>query len=33
MYERYHGTNCADLFDPYNMLPVERVVTCLGERR
>ncbi len=23
----------ANIFDPYNMLPVEKTVTCLGERR
>ena len=22
-----------DVFDPYNMLPIEKTVTCLGERR
>lgn len=22
-----------DVFDPYNMLPIERTFTCLGERR
>jgi hypothetical protein len=23
----------ADIFDPYNMLPIEKTITCLGERR
>jgi hypothetical protein len=22
-----------DIFDPYKILPIERIVTCLGERR
>lgn len=22
-----------DVFDPFNILPIEKVITCLGERR
>ena len=33
MFELYCGMNWVNFFDPYDVLPVERVVTCLGERR
>jgi hypothetical protein len=27
------NTRNIDILDPYNVLPIERIVTCLGERR
>jgi hypothetical protein len=33
MIERFLKTMPMDVFDPYNMLPIERVVVGLGERR
>jgi len=25
--------DCYNMFDPYNMLPIEETITCLGDRR
>jgi len=33
MFEYITDVKDIDILDPYNMLPVERVVTYLGERR
>ena len=33
MFKNITDIKDADILDPYNMLPVEKIVACLGERR
>jgi hypothetical protein len=33
MFEHIMNSRDSDIFDPYNMLPVEKIVAYLGERR
>lgn len=33
MFEYVLSVEKIDILDPYNMLPIEKTVVCLGERR
>jgi len=33
MFKCFLDIDHIDVFDPYNMLPIEKIVTYLGERR